>query len=253
MMTLLLTLAISIFQGPVKADSLKLSDPKSVATITLDKDVVRRLAWNADGTELYVQTAELKVDALPKTAFHSVINLAAGKIQRIDAEPKWAEDYHEWKSWKSAPGDDAFMIELATEQRRNSATALPMAGEMARGGGVDPATTGASVESVMAVAQQSQSGTANIMRLKGQTVGEWLNQPIVPGQTFGWGPAGSGVIAYADVQNRQLILMDKNGQRQKIGGTKGVWTPSFSADFTKLAWIEIKGKKATVYVADISK
>lgn len=257
MTTLILALALSILPqsapAPIAASAVKLA-PKPVAEFELSKlrGVIRRLAWNADGTQLYLQTAELKSDALVKEAFNYVITVATGELKKVDGEPTWASEYYAWKSWKSAPGDDAFTIDVASEQRRNAATALPMGGDAARGGGVDP-TSGASAESVMAIAQQSQSGTYNIMRLKGQIIGEWANQPIVPGQTFGWGPKGSNLIAYAEVNNRALMVMDKSGAKQKIADTKGVYVPAFSMDAQKLAWFEVRGKKAVLVVSDVSK
>ena len=257
MTTLILALALSILPqsapAPVSASAVRLA-PKPVAEFELSKlrGVIRRLAWNADGTQLYLQTAELKSDALVKEAFNYIITVATGELKKVDTEPAWASEYYAWKSWKSAPGDDGFMIEVASEQRRNAATALPMGGDAARGGGVDP-TSGASAESVMAIAQHSQSGTYNIMRLKGQVIGEWANQPIVPGQTFGWGPKGSNLIAYAEVNNRALMVMDKSGAKQKIADTKGVCVPAFSMDAQKLAWLEVRGKKAVLVVSDVSK
>lgn len=254
MIHLLLALALFTPQSaaaPIAAKKTTVT-PKVIAEFEMSKlrGVIRRLAWNADGTELYLQTAELRTDALVKEAFHYTLNPKSGDLKKVDAEPAWAAEYYAWKSWKSAPDDDKFLIELATETRRSVATSLPMAGEMARGGGVDP-TSGASAESVMAAAQQSQSGTANLMRLKGQIVGEWLNQPIVPGQSFGWGPKGTGAIAYAETNNRQLVIMDKSGDRQKISDTKGVYAPAFSPDATKIAWIEVRGKKANLVVGDV--
>ena len=255
MTTLLLALALSIPpQSPAAAKpaTALMFSPRPVAEFELSKlrGVIRRLAWNTDNTQLYLQTAELKLDALPKETFHYLIDAVTGALTKTDVEPVWAADYHAWKSWKSAPGDSAFLIELTTEQRRNSATALPMAGDMARGGSVDP-TSGASAESVMAVAQQSQSGTFNIMRLRGQVIGEWVNQPIVPGQSFGWGPQGTGLIAYAEPNNRQLTVMDRSGARQKIDDTRGVCVPSFSGDARRLAWIEVRGKKAILVISHV--
>jgi len=257
MTTLVLALALSLLPqstlGPVSATAVTLA-PKPVGEFELSKlrGVIRRLAWNVDGTQLYLQTADLKSDALVKEAFNYVITVATGELKKVDGEPAWAGDYYAWKSWKAAPGDDGFMIEVASESRRNAATALPMGGDAARGGGVDP-TSGASAESVMAIAQQSQSGTFNIMRLKGQIIGEWANQPIVPGQTFGWGPMGTNLIAYAEVNNRQLMLMDKSGAKQKIADTKGVYVPAFSNDARKLAWLEVRGKKAILIISDIAR
>ena len=251
---LLLTFLLLVPQtalAPVNAKDVKVT-AKTIAEFEMSKlkGVIRRLSWNADGTLLYLQTAELRTDALPKELFHYSLNPKTGELKKLDAEPAWSVDYSQWKLGQAAPGDPTMKIEVATETRRSAATSLPMAGEMARGGGVDP-TSGASAESVMAAAQQSQSGTANLMRLKGQVVGEWLNQPIVPGQSFGWGPQGTGAIAYAEPNNRQLVIMDKTGARQKIDDTKGVYAPAFSSDATKLAWIEVRGKKATLVIGDV--
>jgi hypothetical protein len=261
MISLFLALALSILpqaaSTAVSANDIKLA-PKTIAELDMSKarTVIRRLAWNADNTQLYVQTAELKMDALVKTAYHYVIDASTGSVKTVDAEPAWAADYYTWKSWKSAPGDDAFLIELATEQRKASATGIPMGGDYARGGttaDVGGAGGGISMESAVAAAQQSQSGTANVMKLKGQVIGEWMNQPIVPGQSFGWGPQGSGLIAFAEPNNRQLIVMDKSGSKEKIGGTKGVYAPAFSNDGRKIAWLELHGKKAAVVVSDIAR
>lgn len=257
MISLLLALTLSTLPqspaAPKPATELKLA-PKPVAEFELSKlhGVIRRLAWNADNTQLYLQTAELGSDALPKTTFHYLIDARTGALTKADIEPAWATDYYTWKSWKSAPGDDKFLIDLTTEQRKASATSTPMGGNYARGG-IDPAgSTGTSAEAVSAAALQMQSGTAVVMRLKGQVVGEWLNQPPVPGQSFGWGPQGSGLIAYAEPNNRQLMVMDKSGARQKIDDTKGVYVPSFSTDARKLAWIEVRGKKATLVISDVA-
>ena len=261
MTTLILALALSLLpqSAPplISATAVKLA-PKQIAEFDVSKlrGVIRRLAWSADGMQLYLQTAELGSDALPKATFHFLIDAPTGSLKKVDAEPAWAADYNTWKSWKSAPGDDAFLIELATEQRKATATATPMGGDYARGGtgaDVSGSAGSASMDAVAAAAAQMQSGTANIMRLKGQVIGEWMNQPIVPGQTFGWGPKGTNVIAYAEPNNRQLMLMDKSGAKQKIADTKGVYVPAFSLDARQLAWFEVRGKKAILLISNIAR
>jgi len=251
-----LLLALSLFIAPqtvVSAQSLRL-EPKPVAEFEMSqlKGVVRRIAWNADNTQLYVQTAELGSDAQPKKTYHYIVDPSSGALKDTSVEPEWAATYWAWKSWKAAPDDEKFVIELSEEQRKNVATSIPMGGDYARGGtGGDP-NSGASASSVIEAAQQSQVGTARMMKLKGQVVGEWMNQPIVPGQSFGWGPKGSNLIAYAEPKNRALMIMDKTGAKQKIDDTRGVYSPSFSNDSKRLAWLEVRGKKAILVVADIS-
>jgi hypothetical protein len=261
MTTLLLALSLLLAPqaSPMSAQSVKVT-PKPVAEFEMSKlkGVIRRIAWNADNTQLYVQTAELGSDAQPKALHHYLVDPSSGALKGADAEPAWAATYWEWKSWKAAPDeekDEKFVIEVSEEQRKNAATAIPMGGDYARGGtgaDVSGAAGSASADSVMAAAQQSQVGTARIMKLKGQIVGEWMNQPIVPGQTFGWGPKGTSIIAYAEPNNRALMIMDKTGAKQKIDDTRGVYSPSFSNDGKRLAWLELKGKKAVLVVADIA-
>jgi hypothetical protein len=256
-----LLLALSLFlapqAAPITAQSVKVT-PKPVAEFEMSKlkGEIRRVAWNPDNTQLYIQTVELNKDAQPKALHHYLADPSTGSLKDADAEPTWAASYWEWKSWKAAPDDEKFVIEVSEEQRKSAATAIPMGGDYARGGtgGGDVAGSAgsASASSVMAAAQQSQSGTARMMKLKGQTVGEWLNLPIVPGQTFGWGPKGTGVIAYAEPNNRALVIMDKTGAKQKIDDTRGVYSPSFSNDAKRLAWLELRGKKAVLVVADVT-
>ena len=255
-----LLLALSLFFAPqsaISAQSVQLT-MKPVAEFEMSKlkGVIRRIAWSADNTQLYVQTAELNSDAQPKAVHHYLVDPSTGALKDTAVEPAWAATYWEWKSWKAAPDDEKFMIEVSEEQRKSAATAIPMGGDYARGGtgggDVSGAAGSASASSVMAAAQQSQTGTARMMKLKGQTVGEWLNLPIVPGQSFGWGPKGTGLIAYAEPNNRQLMLMDKTGAKVKIDDTRGVYSPSFSNDARRLAWLELRGKKAVLVVAEIT-
>lgn len=258
MTTTLLSLALAFMTvtgqapaaGPIDATKVTVT-PKPVTELDMGrlKGVIRLLVWNPEGTKVYLQTADLQPNALVKTTYHHVIDATTGAVDTTGAAPAWAHTALAWKTGKTAPGDAAFAIDLVVEQRRNAATALPMGGDYARGG--TDVGMGASSDSVMAVAQQSQNGTANVMKLRGQVIGEFMNLPIVPGQTYGWGPAGTNAIAYAELNKRQLVVMDKSGSRKKIDDTQGVITPSFSADGQKLAWIEVRGKKVTLVTGDI--
>ena len=80
------------------------------------------------------------------------------------------------------------------------------------------------------------------MLLKGEVVGEWVNHRIMPGTTFGWEPAGTHLIAYADKPSGRLVMMDTNGAKQKVDGTKGVVAPAWSNDGTRLAYLEGRGR-----------
>jgi hypothetical protein len=85
-------------------------------------------------------------------------------------------------------------------------------------------------------------------------VGEWVNHPIVPGQTFGWAPKGRSLIAYADAKSGKLVVMNLAGERQTIDGTRNVTIPAWSADGTQLAYLEGRGRnRFALVVATVQK
>jgi hypothetical protein len=202
---------------------------------------LRQMAWSPDQTQLYLQTYEPNKDATVKELFHYVLAVSGGAPKRLDTPPTWAADYWAWKSGQAAPDDPAWKIDVSTEKKIASATAMPMGGDLARGGTVDP-TGGIGVESVTANAAQATNVSIYSMKLKGETIGEWTNHPIMPGLTFGWGPKGSGLMAFAAKDSGRLMLMDRSGKTAKIDGTKDVVLPAFTPDRTRLAYLEGRGR-----------
>ena len=91
-------------------------------------------------------------------------------------------------------------------------------------------------------AQQMQKQQVISLTLKSETVGEFVNQQFLPGYTFGWAPESSGpMIAYRNQAGR-LSVMDEQGQKQEIAGTKDVILPAWSADGAKIAFLQKSGK-----------
>lgn len=202
---------------------------------------LRQMAWSPDGTQLYLQTYDANKDATVKELFHYVLPVAGGAPKRIDTPPVWAADYWAWKSGQTAPDDPAWKIEVSSEKKIASAIAMPMGGDLARGGVGDP-TGGVSVETVTANAAQAANVSVYTLRLKGETVGEWTNHPIMPGLTFGWGPRGSGLMAYAEKSSGRLTLMDRSGKTARVDGTKDVVLPAFTEDRSRIAYLEGRGR-----------
>jgi Tol biopolymer transport system component len=95
----------------------------------------------------------------------------------------------------------------------------------------------------MAAATNQQAIAIVTLNLNGETIGQWENAPMVPGQTFGWGPKGSRVIAYSTVKGGKLMVMDDKGTKREVGDTKDAWFPAWSPDGTQLAWLQKDGKK----------
>src|SRR5262249_51791599 len=144
MMPMLLLLALGLAppaagQAPMNAQKVTVA-PKTVATIGFSnsKEKIRQMAWSPDGTMLYIQTYEPKPDATVKTLFHYLLPVAGGDLKSISDAPPWATDYLQWKTAQTSPDDPNFKIELEQGKRKMSATATPMAGDMARGGTTDP-------------------------------------------------------------------------------------------------------------------
>jgi len=235
------------------AQSMKIT-PAVVGEIDLGKikgTLVRQLAWSPDGSEFYLMTYDPNPDASIKAAYHYLIPALGGAPKRLDVQPDWASTYWAWKSDKAAPGDPTFAIEVSQDKKREEAVAIPMGGELAKGGGADP-TGGLSSQAAMEAGRAMRNNDVYTLRLKGEVVGEWVNHPIVPGLTFGWGPPKSGLIAFAERQSGRLIILDKTGAKQKIDDTKGVVLPAWTEDGTRLAYLESRGRnKYALVVAKV--
>lgn len=220
---------------------------------TLKGKLVRELAWSPDGAELYLMTYDPTKDALVKEAFHYLMPSRGGAPKRVDVKPEWAQAYFDWKAAQAAPGDASLKIEVATEKRKEGAVAVPFGGDLARGG-TNAGTGGISASEAMAAADGMKTYDAYAMRLKGETVGEWINHPIVPGLTFGWGPKGSGLIAFAELKSGRLILMDRTGAKQKFDDTRNVVLPAWNEDGTRLAYLESRGRnRFALFVATVTR
>jgi hypothetical protein len=250
-------LALTLAQAPVA--SIRVT-PSTTINIDLGKvkgKLVRELAWSPDDAELYLKTYDPDKNAAVKKAYHTVIRLDTGVPKSVEAAPAWAEKYFAWKADQASPDDPALKIDPQHTRRRDSAVAVPLGGDLARGGG-DTSSAGAaggtSTETAMAAAHASQMSDVYTMRLKGQIIGEWINHPTVPGQTYGWGPKGTGLIAYAEQKSGRLVLMNLAGERQAVEGTRAVIVPAFSNDGARLAYLEGRGRnRFALVVATLQK
>ncbi|MDQ3486428.1 MAG: hypothetical protein M3468_01690 [Acidobacteriota bacterium] len=234
--------AIVLGQSPVPVGSVTLSSPTTIAEIDLKKlkGEPSRLAWSPDGKEMYLQTIEGLFQA-PKAVRHYVITAADGKVSDVKAEPAWFGIYWSTKSNKASPDAPGTEIALASENRVEKTTSAPVGGDLARGGTVG--TEGTTAGDAIAAAANSQAVTVHMMKLHGQTIGEFVNSVIVPGLTFAWAPKGSKAIAYAEPKGGRIVLMDPNGKRQALDGTKDALLPMWSHDATQLAWLQKDGKR----------
>jgi hypothetical protein len=236
-------------QGPLKVGSLSVGDIKNLAEINTDKmkGQPSRVAWSPDGSEIYVEMMEGQFGHRPAARFsHHTYKVENGSHRQVDAEPAWVAAYWTAKSGQASPDGELFKIDVKSETRTQKTVSTPMGGDLARGGGAGGDGGTASAGDAMSAAYNQQAVPVNTMLLKGEVVGEYVNSVIVPGQTFGWGPAGSKVIAYSASKNGRLVVMDDNGTKQEIDNTKDVLFPGWSADGKRIAWLQRDGKKKYV-------
>jgi hypothetical protein len=233
-------------QSALRVDKVKLSPPAPVGEIDTDKmkGQPARLAWSADGTQLYLQMLEGEFGMPPKKVHHHVLSAADGKRQSVDAEPEWASAYWTEKSGQTSPDGPPLKIELKEEIRTEKSTSTPMGGALARGGtGGD---TGTSAGDAVSAAYNQQQVRVITTLLHNTAVGLFEGTVLVPGRTFGWGPKGTKAIAYADPKNGRVMVMDDRGEKAEVAGSKDAILPAWSPDGKRIAWLQKDGKKKYV-------
>ena len=237
-----------------KAGALAFSEPHDAATLegAALTGQPSRMSWSPDGNLLYVQTLEGTFARPDAKLRHFIVASTGGALRELPAEPEWATDYWIVKSDQSSPDDPSTRIELKSEARRERTTSTPQGGDLARGGTSTVSSTGQN--DAVDAAFNSQIAFMNTMHLHGREIGEFDNTVIVPGLSFGWGPAGSKAIAYAETRRGRVTVMDAAGDRREIAGTGDALLPAWSNDGSRLAWIEKDGRnKFIIRVARVDR
>jgi len=250
---LTLVFAAALAQVPADVAQTTLTAPQTVATIDLGsiKGTPSRLAWSADGRELYLQMAEKDGAGNIKSARQFLINIADKKMKSVDTEPAWVARYWNWKSAQASPANASFKIEVEQRTQTVRATSAPTGGALAKGAVADP-TAGTTMSDAASVSMQNQTQQVYTLRAKGEVLGEWINEPVMPGVNFAWAPAPARVLAYAKRTGGPIILVDDQGHKQELAGPKEAMVPAFSEDGSRLAWLDHQDRKhLTVMVAGI--
>jgi hypothetical protein len=247
MFALALTLALAAAPAP-HAIHVGVADPLApVAIVELDMGKLKgepwRLAWSPDSKEMYVQTVERDGHGAIKSTKHYVIALDSKSVKSADQEPGWASKYWLWKSGQSSPGAPSFKIKVEQRQETVRATAAPTGGDLARGGAADP-TAGSSLGDVASAANQTQTLGIYALKLNDVTIGEWVNEAVVTGVNFGWAPAPNHMLAFTKRDaSGPVTIVDDQGHRRDVPGSKAAILPAFSDDGMRLAWLARKDKK----------
>jgi len=235
--------ALTAAQTPARTAEMTLSAPVTLATVDINdvKGTPSRLSWSPDASQLYFQTLEGGFGKADATLRHYLFSVSTGARTTLDAEPEWAAAYWTAKSWKMSPDPQPLEIELSSEQRVAQTTSVPRGGDLARGG--TSTGMGTSAEDGMKAAYNRQIVHTHSMRLHGELVGLFENSVIVPGLTFGWGPAGTRLIAFAAQNSGRIVVMDDQGRRKNVPQSKDGLLPAWSPDGTRLAWLQKSGRR----------
>jgi len=240
---------------PLLALTLASPQPTSTSTITLDspRAVVQvdsgnlkgeplRLSWSPDGSELYLMSADRDKVGNIRSSRGFIIALAKGSLKSVDQEPDWASKYWAWKAGQSSPAAPAFRITVSQDQRSVRSVAAPTGGALARGGTADPAG-GTTITDAASAASTMQVEHVYTLKARGEIIGEWVNQSVVPGLNFGWAPPPRQLLVFARLDGGPLVALDNQGRRTQLQGADKALLPAFSDDGTKLAWLERTDKK----------
>jgi hypothetical protein len=227
-----LAAALLLVQGtgfaPFDVASLAVAPPLTLAQV--ERRALHgepsRLAWSADGTRLYLQSR----DGLGRAVRYRHFQMRLGEtaFTPLDEEPGWAAEYWHSKVTEAAPGLPALKIEVSVDTHRTRVA--PIAGGFA-----SAATgTGSDAASTVTLAYVTLS-------FLGVEIGRWATDEAKSGVTFGWGPAGSGAVAFVDRQGR-LTLIDKERRVRPVARTTHVLLPAWSPDGNYVAYLEQQGR-----------
>lgn len=228
-------------QPPSSVGQLTIGAPVEVATIGSKEASGQpiRLAWNAEGSQLYIRTSVFDRWA-NETATHLLISIRAGQVARVTAEPGWASQYWSWKSGPVSPADPSLRVDLEIRTEIVRTTNVPREGNI--GQNVADPSAGLD-ETVINAARASQQARFETLTLRGRVIDRTVNEHLMPGRTFGWAPAPHAFVAFVSEKQR-LVLMDRAGGTREVRDAKNAMLPAWSPDGTRIAFLQ-KGRGDT--------
>ena len=205
--------------------------------------LVRQLAWSPDATELYLMTYEPNRDASIKEAFHFLIPLGDRRAEaRRRSARRGRSSTGNGKSDRTRPAIRRSRSKCCRKSGGRTPSRCPWAARW-RAAGRRSGTTGLSREAALDAARAHANDDVYIAQAeRAKIVGEWINHPIVPGQTFGWGPTKHRTHRLCRAQVRAAGPHGQEGQQQKVNDTKNVVSLRGPTDGTRLAYLEGRGR-----------
>jgi hypothetical protein len=190
------------------------------------KGEVRRLSWSPNSQSIHIQTRDPRTERL----YDYIIDLETREVSLAFGEPVWAAHYWARKSALVAPALPSLKLEVTEHNRRTRPT--PFTGPMNSGAGQTP-------DPRNPVDAYEHEVT---LRFEGEEIGNWINGAPMAGDTFSWGPDGSGALAFTDKSGR-VILIDRARRKLVIEGVKDAGFPAWSIDGAHLAWLQKAGRR----------
>jgi hypothetical protein len=231
---------------PIDVSRLKVGAPAVAAELDLGKvrGELRRLAWSDDGAEMFLQLVEQEKN--PEVVHDFVVTLSDGAMRPVDREPEWAARYWAIKSDRYAPGIPSTEIAIEQHAPKGLRSTTGAAGSAAPTR-FEP--TNMAPDNVDHARHPNTEASVRFV-LYEQIISEfYVNEQPAPGLMFGWGPKGSGAMAFVDGEG-QLKLVDAQKHTQSVRGVKDAILPAWRADGSQIACLRKtgRGKYALVVV-----
>jgi hypothetical protein len=216
------------------AQSVSVSEPRPLTDVDMGKlkGSPAILTWSPTEGEYYLQT----IDSGQK---HHYVFRAGAEAQPVQEEPQWATTYWNWKSSRNVPGRLDMLIAVTTRREK---AGIPTQSLRDRATAMSNGTAAMQGAAGEAIAEENGSRFQTLV-LDGEVIGEFKNEPVVPGATFGWSPEKLHAVAYV-TPGKQLSLLDVvSKDKRVIAGSRDVSLPAWSLDGTAIIYLQKSGRK----------